>query len=82
MGEPIMSETPEGLISGILKGTPLSGLGVAPKILDKDLIIELTEQQFKDMVFSGMKPEDKMRAMQSINIKIEEGKITIKVRLF
>jgi hypothetical protein len=29
-----------------------------------------------------MKPEDKMRAMQSVNIKIEEGKITIKVRLF
>jgi hypothetical protein len=82
MGELAMSEVPEGLISGILKGTPLSGLGIAPKMLDRDLIIEMTEQQFKDMVFSGMKPEDKSRAMQSIDIKIGEGKIIIKVRLF
>jgi hypothetical protein len=82
MGELTMSETPEGLISGIFKGTPLSGLGIAPKMLDRDLIIEMTEQQFKDMVFSGMKEPDKSRAMQSIDIKINEGKITIKVRLF
>jgi hypothetical protein len=82
MGESIMSEAPEGLISGLFKGTPLSGLGLTPKILERDLIIEMTEQQFKDLVFSGMKPEDKSRAMQSIDIKIGDGKITIKVRLF
>jgi hypothetical protein len=29
-----------------------------------------------------MKPEDKARAMQSIDVKIEQGKIVIKVRLF
>jgi hypothetical protein len=82
MGGLIMSEIPEGLISGIFKGTPLSGLGISPKMLERDLIIEMTEQQFKDMVFSGMKEPDKSRAMQSIDIKINEGKITIKVRLF
>jgi len=77
-----MGEVPEGIISGILKGTPLSGLGIAPKMLDKNLVIEMTEQQFKDMVFSGMKEPDKSRAMQNIDIKIGDGKITIKVRLF
>jgi len=77
-----MGEASEGLISGILKGTPLAGLGVSPKILERDLVIELNEQQFKDMVFSGMKEPDKTRAMQSIDIKITEGKITVKVRLF
>jgi hypothetical protein len=82
MGELKMSETPEGLISGIFKGTPLSVLGITPKMLDKDLIIEMTEQQFRDMVFNGMKEPDKSRAMQSIDIKINEGKIIIKVKLF
>lgn len=77
-----MGENVEGLLSGMLKGTPLSGLGIAPKMFDRDLVIELTEQQFKEMVFSGMKGEDKARAMQAIDIKIGEGKITIKVRLF
>ena len=66
----------------LLKGTPLSGLGLFPKLLDRDLVIELTEQQFKDMVFSGMKEPDRTRAMQAIDIKINEGKITIRVRLF
>jgi hypothetical protein len=80
MGELAMSE--EGLISGLLKGTPLAGLGITPKLLEKDFIIELTEQQFKDLVFSGMKPEDKARAMQSIAIEIQQGKIIVKVRLF
>jgi hypothetical protein len=82
MGELIMGEMPEGLLSGFLKGTPLASLGISPKMLEKDLIIELNEQQFKDMVFSGMKEPDKSRAMQSIDIKISEGKITVKVRLF
>jgi hypothetical protein len=82
MGELAMSEVPEGLLSGMLKGTPLGGLGLTPKMFDRDLVIELTEQQFKDMVFSGMKEPDKTRAMNSIDIKIEQGKIIIKVRLF
>jgi hypothetical protein len=82
MGELAMGEIPEGLLSGMLKGTPLGALGLTPKMFDRDLVIELTEQQFKDMVFSGMKEPDKSRAMNSIDIKIEQGKITIKVRLF
>jgi len=76
-----MGEEPEGLISSMFKGMPLGSLGVTPRMLDKNLIIELTEQQFKDMVFSGMKEPDKSRAMQSIDIKISDGKIIIKVRL-
>jgi hypothetical protein len=82
MGGLNMGEVPEGIISGFLKGTPLASLGISPKMLERDLIIELNEQQFKDMVFSGMKESDKARAMQSIDIKISEGKITVKMRLF
>jgi hypothetical protein len=84
MGESIMSDLEKevGLLSGFFKNTPLAGLGVLPKLEQKELTIELSEQQFKDLVFSGMKPEDKARAMQCIDVKIEQGKIIIKVRLF
>jgi hypothetical protein len=51
-------------------------------MLDRDLIIEMSEQQFKNMVFDGMKEPEKSRAMNSIDIKIEQGKIIIRVRLF
>jgi len=77
-----MGEIAEGLLSGFFRGTPLAGLGITPKMLERDLVIELNEQQFKDMVFSGMKEPDKTRAMQAIDIKITEGKIVIRVRLF
>jgi hypothetical protein len=82
LGESIMSELESGLLSGFFKNTPLAGLGVLPKLEQKELTIELSEQQFKDLVFGGMKPEDKARAMQCIDVKIEQGKIVIKVRLF
>jgi hypothetical protein len=82
MGESVMSDLESGLLSGFFKNTPLAGLGVLPKLEQKELTIELSEQQFKDLVFSGMKPEDKARAIQCIDVKIEQGKIVIKVRLF
>jgi hypothetical protein len=77
-----MSELESGILSGFFKNTPLAGLGVLPKLEQKELTIELSEQQFKELAFSGMKPEDKVRAMQCIDVKIEQGKIIIKVRLF
>jgi hypothetical protein len=82
LGESIMSELESGILSGFFKNTPLAGLGVLPKLEQKELTIELSEQQFKELAFSGMKPEDKARAMQCIDVKIEQGKIIIKVRLF
>lgn len=77
-----MSEAESGILAGFLKNTPLAGLGVLPRLEQRELTIELSEQQFKELAFSGMKPEDKARAMQSIDVKIEQGKIVIKVRLF
>lgn len=68
----------EGLISNVLKGTPLAGMGLMPKLSEREIIIELTEQQFKDMVLANADA----RAKQSVDIKISEGKIILKIRLF
>lgn len=68
----------EGLISNVLKGTPLAGMGLMPKLSDREIIIELTEQQFRDMVMANADA----RAKQSVEIKVTEGKIILKIRLF
>ncbi len=72
-----MTEELEGLIKNAFKGTPLAGMNVIPKLDVQDLVIELTEKQFKDMVLANADE----RAKRSVDIKIGEGKITIRVRL-
>ncbi|MEM1562945.1 MAG: hypothetical protein QW734_07890 [Candidatus Bathyarchaeia archaeon] len=71
-----------GVLSDLFKNTPLGGLGITPQITQKEITIELTEAQFKELVFSGMKPEERDRAMRYIDVSIKEGKIIVKVRLF
>lgn len=78
MGLRNMEKPEEGLITSFLKGTPLAGLGLMPKLSEREIIVELTEQQFKDMVLANADA----RAKQSVDIKISEGKITLKIRLF
>ncbi len=72
-----MTEGLEGMIESAFKGTPLAMANILPKLDMRDLVIEITEQQFKDMVFA--KADE--RTKRSVDIKISEGKITIRVRL-
>ncbi len=72
-----MTEGLEGIIKSAFKGTPLAGVNVIPKLDMQDLVIEITEQQFRDMVLANTDE----KAKRCIDIKIGEGKITIKVRL-
>jgi hypothetical protein len=50
--------------------------------MDKDIVIEISEQQFKEMVFSGFTGENRTRALNSVDIKLLEGKIIVKIKLF
>lgn len=73
-----MEKPEEGILSNVLKGTPLAGLGVTPKLSEQEIVIELSEQQFRDMVMANADA----RTKQSVQVKIAEGKIIIKIRLF
>ena len=73
-----MSDSLEGLLSGVLGKTPLAGLGITPKLQQRDIIIELTAEQFKNAVLSGLR-EDQKRA---ISVEFHEGKMTIRIRLW
>jgi len=67
----------EGLLGQLLKGTPLQNIGVSPKIEMHDIVLELTEHQFKEMICQGL--DDKVKNL--ISIKFMEGKIRIVIRL-
>jgi hypothetical protein len=68
----------EGLLSTFLKGTALESLGVKPQLLQNEIVIELTEQQIRDMVFKDMDS----RVKNSVSLEVDKGKIVIKVKLF
>lgn len=73
------SEQPiKGLLSGILDGTPLKSLGITPQILQRDLVIELTTQQLRDIILQNADE----RAKQSVTLELHEGKLVLKIRLF
>ncbi len=68
----------EGLISSLLKGTPAEKLGIMPQVIDKDIVIELNENQIREMILSGVDE----RFKNNISIKLLDGKIVVKVKLF
>jgi len=73
------SEQPmKGLLSSILDGTPLKSLGITPQILQRDLVIELTTQQLRDIILQNADE----RAKQSVSLELHEGKLVLKIRLF
>jgi hypothetical protein len=45
-------------------------------------VVEITEEQFKQMVLSGFTGESRERALSSVDIKILDGKIVVKIKLF
>jgi hypothetical protein len=76
MGELKMSE--EGILKMMLEGSPLKGLGVSPQIFQNDIVIELTEEQLKNLLLE--KADE--RAKRSVNIKIENGKLVLRIKLW
>jgi len=73
-----MTQDISGLLKGILGGTPLAGMGIAPQLQQKDIILEITEAQFKDIALQTVE----QRAKDSISIEFHEKKMVIRIRLF
>jgi len=68
----------EGLLSQIFKGTPLAGIGITPQLVQNEIKIEITEQQFKELIFKGLDE----RGKKAVNIKLENGKLIVTIKLF
>jgi len=67
-----------GLLGELFKQFNIMGIKSKPELLNNELVITITEQEFKEVVFKGLDE----RAKNNINIKLEDGRIVIKVKLF
>jgi len=72
----------QGLLSGIMKGTPFAGLNLQPQMSQKDMVIELTPQQLKDSILSAPGSNLDAKAKDAISIEFHEGKMVIRIKLF
>jgi len=75
MGELSMSE---GLLRGLLQGTPLANLNLIPQLTQNEIVIEITQEQLRNLLLQNT--DD--RARQAVTIELHEGKLTLKIRLF
>jgi len=67
-----------GLLGDLFKQFNLLGIKSKPELLNNELVITITEQEFKEVVFKGLDE----RAKNNISIELKDGKMIIKVKLF
>jgi len=78
-GEMVTEEKPSsGLLSGILEKSALSGLGVMPKFAEREIVVEMTESQLRQLLLQNA--DD--RAKNAVTIELHEGKLSLKIRLW
>jgi len=74
-----MSQTePTGLLRDLLKGTAFGGVGLTPQFMEREIVIELTQDQLKQMLLE--KADE--RAKSSVTLELKEGKMILKIRLW
>ena len=67
-----------GLLGELFKQFNIMGIKSKPELLNNELVITITEQEFKEVVFKGLDE----RAKNNISIELKDGKMIIKVKLF
>lgn len=70
--------SPQGLLGVLLQGLNIQGTDVRPILENNILRIELNEEQVKQIAFKDLKPEQR----SIMDIKLQEGKMTILIKLF
>lgn len=74
MGELKMSE---GILNSLLRSMPFSSMSLSPVLTDRDLVIEVTQDQLREILLANADE----RARRSISVECHEGKIVLRVRL-
>jgi len=72
----------QGILASLLKTIPIGGLNIQPQLTQRELLIEITADQFKQMALSGLTPEAKATLEQAVIVEFHEGKAVIKIRLW
>jgi len=74
MGELKMS----GMLGDLIKQMSVMGLKAKPELINNELTITFTEQEFIEATTKNLDE----RAKNSISIKFENGRMIIKIKLF
>lgn len=67
-----------GVFRDLFRGTPLEKVGLVPKLTTNEIVIEINEEQFKQIALEGVDP----KIRQYIDVKILNGKIVMKIKLW
>jgi len=67
-----------GLLSELIKQANNIGLSLRPQLTSNEIVLEFTEKEFLEATTKGIDPKHK----DAINIKFENGKMVIRIRLF
>ena len=67
-----------GILGELFKQAQLTGLPIKPQLINNELVIEFTENEFKEITTKNLDP----RFKENIRIEFKEGRMVIKVKLF
>ncbi|RLG84146.1 MAG: hypothetical protein DRO39_07795 [Thermoprotei archaeon] len=67
-----------GMLGDLFKQMGALGLTARPQLVQNELVIEITQEEFKNATTRNLDP----RARDAISIQFEKGKMIIKIRLF
>jgi len=67
-----------GMLGDLFKQMNTLGLAVTPQLIQNELVIEISEREFKEATTRNLDP----RARDAISIQFKEGKMVIRIKLF
>ncbi len=76
LGDEKMSEA--GILTNLLKQTPMAGLNLTPQLTQNEIVIEMTEQQLRELLLQSADE----RAKKAVSIQLKEGKLVLIIKLF
>ena len=67
-----------GILNELFKQVTAMGLPIKPQVINNELTIEFTEEQFKEATTKNL--DERMK--NAITIQFRDGKMIIKIKLF
>lgn len=67
-----------GLLKSMIAGTTIPGTNLQPRIEGNDIVVEMDEKQLAELMFKDVDPKYR----QALSLKIVDGRIVIRIRLW
>lgn len=71
------NELQKGLVGLLLQSMNVRGVELKPYLDNNEIVIEINEEQVKDVAFAGLPPQQR----DIMQIKLYEGKMVIRIKV-